>query len=197
MYEYRKMTPAERAAVLAERKAQGFPLHEPPHFEEGINAYMLTAACFEHKKMLTSANRLEEFTNALINGVQSEAKAKLHAWVVLPNHYHLLVQVDLAVFRHWIGRLHNGKSTQWNREDGTPRRKVWYRFSDRKIRSDRHFYASINYIHYNPVRHRCAKMESDWPWSSLLSYLYDVGHDKMEEWWREYPIDDYGKGWDD
>ncbi len=197
MYEYRKMTPEQRAAVLAERKARGYPLHEPPHFEEGVNTYMLTGVCFEHRKILTSASRLEEFSQALICGIKKAISAKVYAWVVLPNHYHVLAEVDLTVFRAWIGRLHNGKSTQWNREDDRPGRTVWYRFSDRKIRSDNHFYASINYIHFNPVRHDCVEKAGDWPWSSLHEYLEHAGKETLAEWWRKYPIYDYGKGWDD
>ena len=139
MYEYRKMTPEQKAAVVAERIARGYPWHAPPHFAEGVNTYVLTAACFEHQEILTTSSRLDEFTEALVRGIEQQVNGKLYAWVVLPNHYHLLAELDLATFRGWIGRLHNGKSTQWNREDGTPGRKVWYRFSDRKIRNDRHF----------------------------------------------------------
>ena len=197
MYDYRKMTPEERAAVVAERIARGYPWHAPPHFEEGVNTYILTAACFEHQEILTTASRLDEFTEALVRGIEHEVNGNLYAWVVLPNHYHLLAEVDLADFRVWIGRLHNGKSTQWNREDGCPGRKVWYRFSDRKIRSDRHFYASVNYIHYNPAKHGYVNKATDWPWCSVHEYLDRVGRDTLAEWWRKYPIRDYGKGWDD
>ena len=197
MYDYRKMTPEQKAAVLAERRARGFPLHAPPHFEEGVNTYLLTATCYEHKSILNTPNRLEEFSSALLDGVQKDASATLHAWVVLPNHYHLLADVDLAIFRKWIGRLHNGKSTQWNREDNTLGRKVWYHFVDRKIRNDRHFHASINYVHNNPVKHGYVAKLSEWVWSSLLAYLENFGPEMLSDWWDEYPVKDFGKGWDD
>ncbi len=119
------------------------------------------------------------------------------AWVVQPNHYHILVQTDLDMPGPWLGRLHNGKSTQWNHEDGTPKRKVWRRFSDRQIRSERHFYASLNYIHANPVKHELVRSAVDWPWSSLHKYIETCGRDTLVRWWRQYPIMDYGKGWDD
>ena len=181
---------------MAERKARGFPCHTPPHFDEGVNTYMLTAACFEHQRILSTDSRLSEFSEALVCGVEADVKGKLYAWVILRNHYHLLAELDLAIFRQWLGRLHNGKSTQWNREDGTPGRKVWYRFSDRRIRNDRHFYASLNYIHFNPVKHKYVDNAGDWLWSSLHEYLEKVGRDKLEEWWRKYPVKNYGRGWD-
>jgi len=118
-------------------------------------------------------------------------------WVILPNHYHLLIETDLRAFRTWVGHLHNGKSTQWNREDATPGRKVWHRFMDRAIRNERHFHASLNYVHANPVKHGYADDASQWPWSSLHEYLDNVGRDVLVDWWRRYPVRDYGKGWDD
>ena len=197
MYDYRHMTPAERAAVVAERKAQGRPWHGPPHLELGRDRYILTAACYEHQDILAAPARLSEFADALLPGLQRELGAIVWGWVVLPNHYHLLVETDLAVFRVWIGRLHNGKSTQWNREDGTPGRKVWHRFLDRAIRSERHYYASLNYIHANAAKHGYVDDASHWPWSSLHEYLDSVGREVLVDWWRRFPVRDYGRGWDD
>jgi putative transposase len=140
---------------------------------------------------------LTEFSEALVLGLKADLGVDVHAWVVLPNHYHLLVQIDLEVFRPRIARIHNGKSTQWNREDGTPGRKVWYRFSDRSIRSQRHYYASLNHIHANPVKHAHVARADEWPWSSLPRYLEKLGRERLVEWWIRYPVRDYGKGWDD
>ena len=158
---------------------------------------MLSGACFEHKHVLADAARLTEFGDALVEGFKHGASGTLHAWVVLPNHWHILRRVDLAQFRKWIGRLHNEKATQWNREDSTPGRKVWHRFSDRWIRGERHFYASLNYIHGNPVKHGYVADSSAWPWSSLHEYLDQFGREQLVKWWREFPVGDYGKGWDD
>lgn len=78
-----------------------------------------------------------------------------------------------------------------------PGRKVWYRFSDRAIRSERHLKAAINYIHANPVRHGLVDVATDWPWSSLAFYEQQYGLDVLRLWWRDYPVDDMGRGWDD
>jgi len=197
LYSYRKMTPAERAEVVAARKAQGWPWHAPPHFDTGVGWYVISAACYEHREVLCTVERLSEFSLALLGGLQGELKAEVQGWVVLPNHYHLLLRTDLDQFRRWIARLHNGKSTQWNREDESPGRRVWFRFSDRWVRSDRHYYASPNYIHWNPVKHGYAERADDWPWSSFHEYLEQVGRDTLVDWWKQYPVRQYGQGWDD
>jgi putative transposase len=196
MYNYRKLTPEQKAEALAQREARGYPWHAPPH-SWGENTYMLSAACFEHKPIMLASRRLAEFADALLRGVEQTLGGAVHAWAVLPNHYHMLARVDLGAFRRWIARLHNGKSTQWNRQDATPGRKVWHRFSDRWIRDERHYYASVNYIHGNPVKHGYVEDARMWPWSSLHEYLEQFGRGKLLEWWREYPVRDYGKGWDE
>ena len=197
MYEYRKMSRRERAAVVAARDAAGQPWHAPPHFDQGHDVFLISAACYRHQPVMASEERRHEWEEAVLEGTSGMPGARLDGWVVLPNHYHLLVIGDLDVLGRWIGRLHNGKATQWNREDGTPGRRVWYRFSDRAIRSERHYYATLNYIHANPAKHGHVSDAGTWPTSSLRRYFEQVGRERLVEWWMEYPVGDYGKGWDD
>lgn len=199
MYNYRKMTAAERARVLAMRDLLGRPWHAPPHFGQTRGTYMVSAACYEHQPIMAGDARRTEWEETLIDGLGRDHPGDIviHAWVVLPNHYHLVIEGDLRVFARRIARLHNGKATQWNREDATRGRKVWHRFSDRVIRSEGHFYASLNYIHANPAKHGYAASASDWPWSSLSLYLDTLGRECLADWWERYPVGDYGKGWDE
>jgi len=198
MYEYRKMTKEGRAKVLAARKSLRRPWHAPPHFGQGHSTYLISAACYEHRPVMATNARRTHFEAMLLDRLISEAcdDISLRAWVVLPNHYHLLIEGDLRLFARRIARLHNGTATQWNRQDGTPGRKVWHRFSDRVIRSERHYYASLNYIHANPVKHGHVTGAHDWPQSSLGLYLEMVGPEQLADWWRQYPVGDYGKTWD-
>lgn len=199
MYAYRRMTNEERARVLAVRKAQGRPWHAPPHFGQTQGVYIISAACYAHQPIMATETRRSEWEATLTDGLglAGENDVDIRAWVVLPNHYHLLIEGDLRLFAPRIARLHNGKATQWNREGETPGRKVWHRFSDRMIRSERHYYASLNYIHANPLKHGYAAAGEDWAWSSLLAYQELVGRARLAAWWRQYPVADYGSGWDE
>jgi putative transposase len=196
MYDYRKATPAEREAMLTMRRDKHWPWHAPPHFDAGRELYLLTAACYEHQGVLASETRRDEWAASLFTAME-EAGGILRAWVVLPNHYHLVACVSLDAFAARIGRLHNGKATQWNREDAKPGRKVWHRFSDRRIRSQGHYFTTLNYVHGNPVHHGYADRPCDWRWSSVGQYAADVGSAVLDKWSRDYPVDQYGKGWDD
>jgi putative transposase len=74
-------------------------------------------------------------------------------------------------------------------------RKIWYRYCDRAIRSQRHYYTTLNYIHYNPVKHDLVKSPYDWLESSVHWYLETYGREWLRETWVRYPVRDYGKGW--
>ena len=65
------------------------------------------------------------------------------------------------------------------------------------MRSDRHFWATLNYVHHNPVHHGYVEHWQDWPFSSAPEYLAEMGRAEAERLWLEYPVLDYGKGWDD
>jgi putative transposase len=68
---------------------------------------------------------------------------------------------------------------------------------ERGLRSDRHHWATVNYIHHNPVRHKYAARWQDWAFSSAEEFLKEVGRARAVEIWKEYPVLAYGKGWDD
>ena len=65
------------------------------------------------------------------------------------------------------------------------------------MRSDRHFWATLNYVHHNPVHHAYVASWTDWLWSSAPEYLARMDPNEAKRIWHEYPLGEYGKGWDD
>jgi REP-associated tyrosine transposase len=126
-----------------------------------------------------------------------EAGLLCRAWVFLPNHYHALLSAsDLSIVSETLRIVHSRVAAAMNLEQGEKGRKVWYRYSDRRIRSARHW-ASVNYVHYNPVKHGYVKKATDWSWVSAYEYLEAHGCEWLAQTWTEYPVKDYGQGWDD
>ena len=196
MYRWRDWTPAERATALAERQERGFPWHGPPHLAEAGSYRIITGTCYEHKHILTADKRLAYFENQLLSHVKNQSLDCV-AWVVLPNHYHLLVKIgDIKAFTRAQGKLHGRTSFEWNREDGTVGRSVWYRCQDRVMRSEAHYHTTINYIHNNPVKHGYVEKWGDWPYSSFHWYLKEKGREWLLDLWRECPVLNYGDKWD-
>jgi len=56
---------------------------------------------------------------------------------------------------------------------------------------------ATRYIHHNPVRHGYVTRWQDWPYSSAQEFLAGLSREEAERIWREYPLEDYGKGWDE
>lgn len=96
-----------------------------------------------------------------------------------------------------VGQFHGRTSFEWNGQDAARGRKVFFRSVEREMRSERHFWSSLNYVHHNPVRHGYVEKWSDWPWSSASDYLAVTDPEPALQIWREYPILNYGEGWDD
>jgi putative transposase len=196
MYEYRKWTAEERAAAVAERKARGYPWHGPPHLEAPRQYRILTGTCFEHQPILSSAERMRWFEERLLSCIK-ELGTCCSAWVVLPNHYHLLLKIeDMGSVCRAIGQLHGKTSFELNGKDGARGRRVWYRSQDRCMRSEAHYYTTINYIHNNPVKHGYVGKWTGWPYSSVHWYLETEGREWLADLWRSYPVFGYGEKWD-
>jgi putative transposase len=197
-YLWRKLTPKQREKLLEWRKHQGLPWHRPPHRASEKTRYHLTAACFEHRPFIGhSMERMERFCGTLLD-VLRRHDTRIHAWCVLPNHFHALVETPkiLAVLAG-LGRMHGRLSFQWNGEEQTRGRQVWCGAVERFMRNDRHFWATMNYIHHNPVHHGYVEHWQVWPFSSAQDYLSGMGREKAARIWKNYPVLDYGKGWDE
>jgi putative transposase len=197
MYRWRRMTPFQREATLEYRKVNHRPWHSPPHYESEIGLYLITAACYEHRPIVgQSPERMAKFEKELLDVLYEHCRG-IFAWVVLPNHYHTLVRCDLvkALLKE-LGRLHGRTSFQWNGEENRRGRKVWCNAVETEMKSERHFWTTMNYVLHNAVRHRYATQWQDWPYSNAAAYLNDVGREEALRRWNEYPLLDYGKKWD-
>ncbi len=198
MYAWRTWSSEMRQRELVRRQVQQRPWHGPPHFTgQQTDQYLITGTCYEHAALLgASARRLDAFAEDLLKELVG-AKATTHAWCLLPNHYHALVTApDLPALVRQLGRLHGRSSHAWNGEEHQRGRQCWHLVCDRAMRSEAHFWTTLNYIHHNPVRHGWVARWTEWPWSSAHDYLRTLGADQAARVWQAYPLHDYGAQWD-
>jgi len=198
MYDWRKMTDEQRAHALELRRVRGFPKHSPPHWDlKGECQYLISASCYEHSPFIgKTPERMTDCEADVLSVIREHSRA-IYAWCILPNHYHTLILTDaIKELRSALGQFHGRSSFIWNGEDDARGRKVWFNCFERPMRSERHFWVTLNYVHHNPVYHGYVERWEDWPWSSARDFLKSVGRDRAFDRWREYPILDYGKKWD-
>jgi len=198
MYDYRRMTDREREEVVQLRRKRGYPDHSPPHPDSEPGWFFISGATYEHRSHFQAPEELSALERRLLEATESCCKHRA-GWVVMPNHYHALVWIDN--FKHLsraLGQMHGRSGHYANKRDGlTGRRQVWYKFSDRKIRSIRHYWTSLCYIIYNPVKHDYCDEEICWPWSCVHWYVEKRGREWLNSLKKEFPLRDFGKGWDD
>lgn len=95
------------------------------------------------------------------------SRYKLFAWVIMPNHVHLLIK---PINNFEISEIvHSWKSFTANRANKLLERNDAFWFPevfDRYIRNQKHFENTVEYIENNPVKARLCKEKCDWRFSS-------------------------------
>jgi putative transposase len=108
----------------------------------------------------------------IVAGVQAaEAKGlcRSHAWVVMPNHVHLLI-APLAPMAVITKAIKGSTARRANLLLGRTGEYFWQDESfDHWIRDDGEFAKVRKYIERNPVAAGLVKDESEWPWSSAFA----------------------------
>lgn len=95
----------------------------------------------------------EEVREALISVMMhfDKVRYRMHAYVVMPNHVHLLLETFEGLRMQDVMRSLKGYSARVINEMLGRRGKVWARESyDRFIRDEQHFYRVLRYIQNNP-----------------------------------------------
>src|SRR5690242_4072986 len=91
---------------------------------------------------------------------------RCHAYCVMTNHYHLLLEVpgdDLSTGMHAIG---SGYARMHNRVYGRVGHVFQSRFRATVVTSESHTLELARYIALNPVRAGLCERPEEWPWSS-------------------------------
>ena len=96
-----------------------------------------------------------------------DARYRLSAWVVMPNHVHLLLTPDSPwslsqIMKH----LKSYTSHQANKILGRTGQFWMEDYFDRYVRDSKHFANAISYIEKNPVKAGLCARASDWKFSS-------------------------------
>ena len=95
------------------------------------------------------------------------ARFHLRAWVIMPNHLHLLLT---PLPGHKISMIMHSRKLYTAREANKILNRAgqfWQRdYFDRYIRDEKHFKRAWEYIEQNPVKAKLCTRAEDWPWSS-------------------------------
>lgn len=189
--------------------------NHPPHIYTDHACYFITASTLQRQWLFNTDSKRALLRNVLEEAVEDYG-ITLHAWVILANHYHLLLDVSDKPIYKFIKRLHGDSAIQLNKLDGRPGRQVWYQYWDRFPRGEHDFWGYFNYTHLNPIKHRYVTPAdvrlyvadgkvlllpsqlsgihlalSHYPFSSYHEYSERYGVEFHDDAWMRYPIPDY------
>jgi REP element-mobilizing transposase RayT len=102
--------------------------------------------------------------------VVREGSAVVLAFVLMPNHVHVVLQTREANLPALLHRLQGPYARFYNRRHGRRNHLFGQRYGSRPITTDAHLLESTRYIHRNPVRAGLVDRPQDYPWSSLSAY---------------------------
>jgi len=96
---------------------------------------------------------------------------KIHAWCLMNNHYHLLIETPSGNLSKVMHTLNTSYTVYFNHRH----RKVGHLFQGRYkavlVQADEYLHCLSRYIHLNPVRANIVKDPGEYRWSSYKSYI--------------------------
>ncbi len=167
------------------------PDHHPPHYCINDTWYFISASTYQHQRFLQSPYA-KQFLRDQLGGLIKTYNIKLAAWVILDNHYHMLVMIqDSFRIPEIIRKLHGRVGHDINLLDGVSQRKVWHNYWDSCISNEKDWWKHFNYIHQNPIKHGYVREMIDWTYSSYSYYLRAKGEEWLMDAFLRYPIIDF------
>ena len=149
----------------------------------------LTFSCFRRFPFLTRDRTRQWFVEAL-QEQRSKWKVDIWAWVLMPEHVHLLVApqkpgVKIGLFAGAVKEQVARRAIRWLAQHAAQwlpritvhegdriRRRFWQPGGgyDRNVDNLKTLRSMIDYLHQNPVRRGLVQRAEDWEWSSARWY---------------------------
>ena len=103
---------------------------------------------------------------------KSRLKFNIIAWVVLDDHFHVVLDPFGNNPSRLMQTLKMSFASYYRKRMDMYRGGVWQnRFWDHIIRDQDDLNRHIDYIHYNPAKHRYVIKPADWRYSSMIKYM--------------------------
>lgn len=174
------------------------------HFDEPGHVHFLTFSCYRRLPLLTNDLWRRMLCTAIDRAI-TRHRYRLFAFVIMPEHVHLLVQPRHAAggiadllravkrpFSYRIKQLLEQRGSRLLRQltirqrPGVTTFRFWQEGAgyDSNLWTPAKIIAALDYIHMNPVNRGLCVRCIDWKWSSARSYLLqnvqpDPDHPKL------------------
>ena len=141
--------------------------HNPPHLFLPSATYMITSSTYRRKKFFHN----DELKALLLTSILysfTKFSWRIKAYVILANHYHILATApdQRTMLPKIISNIHRYTAHACNKMHQTPGTKIWWNYWDTCISYEGSYFARLNYIHFNPIKHGHVSNPEEWKFSS-------------------------------
>ena len=145
--------------------------HSPVHRFLPGNTYMVTGATLNKQHLFTENEKLKAMRRVLFDAV-SDYGWGLDAYSLFSNHYHFVgyTRGDSGSLSRLIQYFHSESAKALNLMDSKKGRRVWYQYWDKCLTYEASYYARLNYVNNNPVRHGLVPVASQYPFCSAPEF---------------------------
>ncbi|MDP1880484.1 MAG: transposase [Parachlamydiaceae bacterium] len=128
---------------------------------------MVTGATLRKEHFFSSDASLDMLDFILKETIENY-KLGLQAWALFPNHYHLIILIypNSRPLQSFINHFHSMSSRKLNILTNCPGRKIWFQYWDTQLTYRTSYYARLNYVMNNPVKHGLVHHAENYPWCS-------------------------------
>ena len=139
---------------------------DPENVAAGARTFFVTSSIVDKRNLLQSDRSAQLFIRTIYE-YRAQGKFRLHEFVVMPDHFHLLLTIHAGMtIERTIQFVKGGFAFRAGKEFGF-RAPVWQKgFSDARVWNARGFAKMRNYIHNNPVKRGLVSEASKYPYSS-------------------------------
>jgi len=137
----------------------------PLRIEYGGAFYHVTSRGNERRKIFYGNSDYEKF-KVYLREAQEKYGYLLHSYVLMTNHYHLLIETPEANMSQVMHFINGSYTTYINRKRGRSGHLFQGRYKAILIERDRYLLELSRYIHLNPVRVGLVKRPEEYPYSS-------------------------------
>jgi REP element-mobilizing transposase RayT len=165
-------------------------------FENAL--YHVTSRGNQREKIFLEPADNRRFLKQLEHNLQAY-QVILYAYVLMPNHFHLLVRTPKGNLHRFMQRLNSSYSLYFRYKHQRPGHVFEARYKAKLVQSNEYRLALTRYIHLNPIKtknHETISPEAkvrvleEYSWSSYPGY---VNQNKVVPWVDYSTLLDYGK----
>ena len=131
-------------------------------FSQSGQVYLLTATTFNRDKLFTDWQTGRALIDEL-RAVHEQGEAQSLAWVVMPDHFHWLVEIKAKSLADLMRRVKSRSAYTLNQQLGRSGRLWQKSFHDRAVRREEDIQRVARYIVANPLRAGLVKKVGDYP----------------------------------